>query len=95
MLVSRLSWLAWYTTSCLLALPSPSKARFVNVTVDDSGPDHLTGELITYTPGLGVGWKLGQDCSDCTAGPQKALAYHQTWHDSTVSQLPRPLELSC
>ncbi|KAF9448661.1 hypothetical protein P691DRAFT_780672 [Macrolepiota fuliginosa MF-IS2] len=67
-----------------------SQARFVDVSVDDPGPDHPTSELISYTPGPGVGSKLGQDCSDCTAGPQKALAYHQTRHDSTIEFNPLP-----
>ncbi|KAF8995036.1 hypothetical protein BDQ17DRAFT_1430648 [Cyathus striatus] len=63
----------------LLQLINAAKAVLVNVTVDDTIPDPLTGLWITYTTG---GWNRGP-CSNCDAKPDKKSMNNMTWHDST------------
>lgn len=71
----------------LIALfPLLSQTALVNVTVDDSGSDPITGYTISYTP-VG-GWKTGKACGDCTAQPSPSLFYRGTWHDSTFNKDP-------
>lgn len=52
-----------------------------NVTVDDSGLDSRTGNVINYT---GY-WNLGQTCSGCKARPDPAQIHNSSWHDATMS----------
>ncbi|KAF8988774.1 hypothetical protein BDQ17DRAFT_1373849 [Cyathus striatus] len=63
----------------LQLIPILTRAVLVNVTVDDSGTDPISGEWITYTAG---GWKPSP-CSTCVAQPDKAHMFNMTWHDGT------------
>ncbi|KAF9008314.1 hypothetical protein BDQ17DRAFT_1237124 [Cyathus striatus] len=65
----------------LYLLTSITNAILVNVTVDDSLPDPLTGQLITYHPT--TLWNVGQNCTSCTAVLDGASMYDRTWHDGT------------
>ncbi|KAF8987747.1 hypothetical protein BDQ17DRAFT_1334877 [Cyathus striatus] len=56
-------------------------AVLVNVTVDDSLPDPLTGRLITYLPT--TSWKSGVLCTDCSATVDGGNMFDRTWHDGT------------
>ncbi|KAF8988779.1 hypothetical protein BDQ17DRAFT_1179908, partial [Cyathus striatus] len=58
-------------------------AAIVNVTVDDTNPDPLTGVRITYLPE--TGWNNGPTCTTCSATPDGRQMYANTWHDSTFS----------
>ena len=77
-----------YTLSWLLLLCSyPSVvATLVNITVDDSGPDPMTGARIMYAPS--DAWAFGQDCTECTARPDPVQAFMQSWHDGTFNPVP-------
>ncbi|KAI0358957.1 hypothetical protein OH77DRAFT_1396261 [Trametes cingulata] len=66
---------------CVSSLLSLASAGRVNVTIDDTLGDELTGQLISYTP-QGA-WKLGQSCTDCTAHPDASRAHKGSWHDGT------------
>lgn len=56
-------------------------ARLVNITVDDTNPDPLTGNTFVYSPqNL---WNIGNGCASCTAKPNPAQAFDATWHDAT------------
>ncbi|KAJ3575895.1 hypothetical protein NP233_g789 [Leucocoprinus birnbaumii] len=66
-----------------LALQPISRAALVNVTVDDSAPDPVTGRTISYAPA--GGWQTGNDCNGCTAHPSASSLYKGTWHDSTFN----------
>lgn len=68
--------------ACLLGFSLLSQADLINIKVDDSEPDPLTGQVISYTPNNAC--KLGQSCTDCTAKVDRNLAYHHSWHDCTV-----------
>ncbi|KAH8086598.1 hypothetical protein BXZ70DRAFT_899946 [Cristinia sonorae] len=77
-----------YTLSSLLFLFSHPliAATLVNITVDDSGPDPITGARIAYSPS--DAWSFGQDCTACTARPDPAQAFMRTWHDGTFNAVP-------
>lgn len=70
------------TVWSLVELPLAS-AQLVNVTIDDTFGDQLTGTTITYLPP--DVWKLGQDCSDCFAKLDQTKVSNGTWHDGTFS----------
>ena len=72
--------LAFLSLSASRLLPLAS-ATLVNVTIDDTFGDELTGARITYTP-QGA-WNFGQNCTECTAMPDPSLARNGTWHDGT------------
>ncbi|KLO13086.1 hypothetical protein SCHPADRAFT_940658 [Schizopora paradoxa] len=64
----------------------------LNISVDDSLPDPLSGFQILYgttnkTITSGTGWNT-QDCVGCLAKPDPSRAFNGTWHDasSRVSQ---------
>ena len=63
---------------------SPSAARQVNTTVDDSNPDPITGNTFSYSP-LGD-WNIGNLCSSCTARLDPAETLYGTWHDATYHE---------
>ncbi|KAJ7573419.1 hypothetical protein C8J56DRAFT_1130238 [Mycena floridula] len=52
------------------------------IMVDDTLGDPSTGAQIVYSPR--GSWGLGQDCTTCTATPNKTLTHDETWQDSTV-----------
>jgi len=58
-------------------------AALVNVTIDDTNGDPLTGAQFVYTPP--TSWNIGQACVGCTAHPDPELLYDQTWHDGTFN----------
>ncbi|PFH54739.1 hypothetical protein AMATHDRAFT_281 [Amanita thiersii Skay4041] len=66
----------------LLSLPF-SLAILVNITIDDTIPDRLTGAVVSYNPT--DAWNLGTECNACTARPDKARMFASTWHDSTFN----------
>ncbi|KAF8980271.1 hypothetical protein BDQ17DRAFT_949096 [Cyathus striatus] len=68
---------------CFFPLLAIVEAVLKNVTVDDSLPDPLTGQLITYLPA--DRWNVGVECSDCTAVLDRQFMYDKTWHDGTYS----------
>lgn len=65
-----------------LTLPFHAHAALINVTVDDSGSDPLTGRTISYSP-VG-GWQTGDHCIKCLAHPDPGQVHGGTWHGSTV-----------
>ncbi|TFK34067.1 hypothetical protein BDQ12DRAFT_764476 [Crucibulum laeve] len=65
-----------------------AQAILVNVTVDDSGINPLTGQPIIYNP-PGV-WNLGANCTACTAKIDNRDMQNGTWHDSTFDP-PLPM----
>ncbi|KAI0735581.1 hypothetical protein C8Q76DRAFT_581238, partial [Earliella scabrosa] len=74
--------LAVLTLSSLAELPLAS-AVLANLTIDDTLGDHFFGTQIEYNP-PGV-WKVGQDCTDCTARIDPSQTLSGTWHDGTFS----------
>ncbi|KAF8987739.1 hypothetical protein BDQ17DRAFT_1334870 [Cyathus striatus] len=73
-LLLAISWLH-------LSFITTAEAVLVNVTVDDSLPDPLTGRPITYLPT--DAWKDGVLCTDCTATVDGGSMFDRTWHDGT------------
>lgn len=67
-----------YTVSSYIGLSATS---LVNITVDDTNPDPLTGNVFTYSPA--DRWNQGNGCALCTAQPSASLAHDGTWHDAT------------
>ncbi|RPD58421.1 hypothetical protein L227DRAFT_505389 [Lentinus tigrinus ALCF2SS1-6] len=76
--------LAFLTISAVADFTRVS-AALVNVTIDDTFGDPTTGNQIVYDP-PGV-WKVGQNCSDCTAQPDRSQLVNGTWHDGTFSAI--------
>ncbi|EAU85029.1 hypothetical protein CC1G_04125 [Coprinopsis cinerea okayama7 len=67
-----------------LALATECRAFLVNVTIDDSLPDPVTGAVFRYSPE--GGWLDGREpCNGCTTRPDPALLHNRTWHDSTFN----------
>ena len=62
-----------------LGLPTLTKSRLVNVTVDDTEADPLTGAAFTYS---GT-WSQGEHCSQCTIKLDPSQVHNETWHDAT------------
>jgi len=54
-------------------------ARSVNITIDDTYGDPVTGAQFTYAGG----WNVGPTCTSCTARPDPSQVYNGTWHDGT------------
>ncbi|OBZ79811.1 hypothetical protein A0H81_00318 [Grifola frondosa] len=63
-------------------------ADLVNVTIDDTLGDALTGEQFTYFPS--ASWNIGQNCSGCTAHPNPSDIYLNSWHDGTANGVGDP-----
>lgn len=59
--------------------------KSVNVTIDDTYGDPVTGTKFTYSD---VEWKPGQNCSGCLAQPDPKQARNGTWHDATFNAQP-------
>lgn len=70
--------LAWFVSGVSIL----SHAALVNVTIDDTLPDPMTGRTISYQPA--EAWNSGADCKRCTARPDPSMVYSRTSHDSTV-----------
>ncbi|KAF8987741.1 hypothetical protein BDQ17DRAFT_1258237 [Cyathus striatus] len=64
-----------------LSLITTVGAVLVNVTVDNSLPDPLTGRLVGYLPT--TSWNAGVACTDCTAIVDEGSMFNRTWHDGT------------
>ncbi|KAJ7456545.1 hypothetical protein FB451DRAFT_1511489 [Mycena latifolia] len=60
-----------------------TQAALVNVTIDDTAGDSLTGALVTYTPS--DAWNSQNECIDCLVHPDTTKLQNGTWHDSTFS----------
>jgi len=56
-------------------------AGSVNITIDDTYGDPVTGAQFTYSPA--DEWTAGQTCTSCTARPDPSEAYNGTWHDTS------------
>ncbi|KAF8898337.1 hypothetical protein BD779DRAFT_1467 [Infundibulicybe gibba] len=76
--IHHLAWMTLFFT--------PSLAILVNVTIDDTVPDPLTGNKINYEPS--TAWNSGENCQACTAHPDQSMLSSGTWHDSTFNALP-------
>ncbi|CAL1696646.1 unnamed protein product [Somion occarium] len=76
-------WLLHLLPSLLLLCAHPVAAILVNVTVDDSGPDPITGTQIVYAPPNT--WSIGSNCSGCVAHPDPNAVFDRTWHEGTFS----------
>ncbi|KLO06179.1 hypothetical protein SCHPADRAFT_697871 [Schizopora paradoxa] len=66
-----------------------SSSMLMNVSIDDSSPDPLTGARITYgflnqVTTAGTGWNVGQNCSTCLAQPDPSQTFDRTWHDAST-----------
>lgn len=56
----------------------------VNVTIDDTFGDPLTGNHIDYSPL--TSWNIGANCDGCTTAPDPSQVYNHTWHDGTFNR---------
>ena len=72
----------------LLVLPSGLQqlvaGTTLNVTVDDSGADPITGNTILYVPSDRWNAVRGS-CATCTAKPDPSQVHNATWHDATYN----------
>ena len=82
---ATMHWHTRFTVSvCLLLLSQTwhyTNARLMNITVDDSNPDPVTGNTFLYSP-QGY-WHVGSNCSECAAQLNPSQIYESTWHDAT------------
>ncbi|OCH86686.1 hypothetical protein OBBRIDRAFT_714035, partial [Obba rivulosa] len=60
---------------------SSASGALINVTIDDTFGDMLTGQQFVYSPGNL--WNAGQNCSVCLAKLDTSRLQNGTWHDST------------
>ncbi|KAJ6604189.1 hypothetical protein DFH09DRAFT_301029 [Mycena vulgaris] len=60
-----------------------TQAVLVNVTIDDTAGDLLTGEQVVYAPP--DAWNSGPPCTACAVDPDRTKLGGGTWHDSTFS----------
>lgn len=56
-------------------------ATLINITVDDTNPDPLTGNIFTYSPD--GSWNQGNNCTPCFRKLDATLTFDGTWHDTT------------
>ncbi|KLO13078.1 hypothetical protein SCHPADRAFT_381645 [Schizopora paradoxa] len=65
-----------------------SSSTLVNVSIDDSSSDPLTGARISYgsvgNATSDLGWNVGQECTICLAQPDPSQAFDRTWHDTST-----------
>ena len=78
----RLLLISLALTGIHLSLPSVDGA-LVNITVDDTLPDPLTGNTFQYAPA--DRWNVGNNCSACSARPDPFSTNAGTWHDASYS----------
>ena len=55
----------------------------VNITVDDTNPDPVTGSTFTYSPA--GAWHQGNNCSVCFRKQDPSQTLDGTWHDTTYT----------
>lgn len=67
--------------SLLFRFLNCSQCALLNVSIDDTFGDERTGNQISYLPSNG--WKFGQNCTDCTAVPERGQNFRHTWHDGS------------
>ena len=53
----------------------------INVTIDDTFADPLTGYHFDYSPA--TSWSIGANCDGCSALPDSSQVYDKTWHTGT------------
>ena len=71
------SLVVWSLSCCLLQLVV---AGLVNVTVDDTDPDPLTGNIVLYSPE--GRWNVGNSCTSCLVTLDPAETLNETWHEA-------------
>ncbi|EJD35777.1 hypothetical protein AURDEDRAFT_175174 [Auricularia subglabra TFB-10046 SS5] len=69
-------------------------ARIVNVTIDDTLGDDLTGQKPFYSAGWTPRSVAGPPCPDCKANPDPTLVLDGTWHDRSVDVTYGPATVS-
>ncbi len=67
----------------LLLTLSGTDGLLVNITVDDTIPDPLTGNTFQYAPD--GRWNTGGSCPTCQATPDPSSVRDGTWHDATYA----------
>ncbi|EJD06284.1 uncharacterized protein FOMMEDRAFT_166512 [Fomitiporia mediterranea MF3/22] len=68
----------------IASLLSTGLTKLVNVTIDDTYGDPITGNQIVYSPSSA--WQQGNGCGPCTAKPSPSSnAWMGTWHDATFN----------
>ena len=65
----------------LLISVQVAAGALVNITVDDSGLNQLTGLGFSYSPT--DDWNFGPDCTKCSAQLDRSQLSMGTWHDAT------------
>ncbi|EIW65018.1 uncharacterized protein TRAVEDRAFT_42416 [Trametes versicolor FP-101664 SS1] len=73
------TYLIWTTCSYWSA-----SATVLNVTIDDTYGDTLTGGSMHYSPENA--WKANLNCTGCKAQPDPLSALGGTWHESAIPQ---------
>lgn len=73
------TYLIWTTCSYWSA-----SATVLNVTIDDTYGDTLTGGSMHYSPENA--WKANLNCTGCKAQPDPLFALGGTWHESAIPQ---------
>ncbi|KLO13081.1 hypothetical protein SCHPADRAFT_382079 [Schizopora paradoxa] len=85
--------LVFVMLALLTSLKTPavySQTGLINITIDDSSADPLTGVKIVYGVENQAGhgdWVsvVDQNCTGCLAQPDAAQAFDHSWHDSSYS----------
>lgn len=74
-----------FSLACIF---SPASAQLINMTIDDTGGNPLTGSTMQYDPPSL--WHSGNQnlCTNCTAHPDASRASGETWHEG--ASLPSP-----
>ena len=66
-----------------ICVPTSVLGNLINVTVDDTKPDPLTGASSVYVPE--GSWSQGNGCTVCAAKPDASQALDAIWHDITYT----------
>ena len=61
-----------------------SHATLLNSTVDDAGPDPVTGATVVYSSN--AGWNFNSTCGNCWVHLDTTQVYNHTWHDATYDR---------
>ena len=72
----------WISAFPLAGFP-PVLATLVNVTIDDTFGDPVTGNQFSYAPS--GAWQPGFSCTGCTARPDPSQVSNDTWHEGTFN----------
>ena len=70
-----------------LLLLAPLVCGLVNVTVDDTGVDPLSGHSIEFLPSGYWNAAIG-GCPQCSSKPDPTQTHNLTWHDATYWPWP-------